>query len=319
LRARDSILKARRQGRIDEKFPYKKKKYFNTGWDYQAIKVDYVNNIFNLGRPEIIVDGKTKRQKMVKCHLKTIPQNIVEIEVVWKGKLMLAIKYKEEAEYLQIQGDNTAAIDYGEIHSITSIDNSGNAIIITGRKLRSIKRLRNKEQGKIYSRLKKCTKGSKQYKKYMRALENLRTIVSNQINDYIHKTTHYYLNYCIKNNIKYVLYGDLDSCIRGNKQKHKGNANVRQKLSQWNFGQITVQLQNKLSKYGIELIKVKEFYTSSKCPVCGNIHKPKKRDWLCPECGYKQHRDIVGAINILNDNSEFKITYYTSKKYLQIA
>ena len=68
----------------------------------------------------------------------------------------------------------------------------------------------------------------------------------------------------------------------------------------------------------IELIKVKEYYTSKKCPVCGVLNTPKGRNYIC-DCGYSIHRDVNGAINILNDNSNFKIHKYNTLKYLQIA
>jgi putative transposase len=230
----------------------------------------------------------------------------------------LCIKYTEEVEYLQIYSNNTASIDLGEIHSITSIDSSGNAIIITGRLMRSIKQLRNKEQAKIYKRLSKCTKGSRQYKKYMVALTDLSVKTNRKINDCIHKISKLYLDFCILNNISTIYYGDLDSATRSTRQKKKGKGLVRQKLSQWNFGYLMARIENRLTKHGIIAIKVKEYYTSSKCPSCTKLNKPKNREYVC-SCGYKQHRDIVGAINILNDNGGYTLKYYKNKKYLQIV
>ena len=47
--------------------------------------------------------------------------------------------------------------------------------------------------------------------------------------------------------------------------------------------------------------------SAKRCPSCGANNKAKDRLYKC-SCGYKQHRDIVGAINImqapaLNGNS----------------
>lgn len=39
---------------------------------------------------------------------------------------------------------------------------------------------------------------------------------------------------------------------------------------------------------------------------------------MCNKCNCTQHRDIVGAINILNDNGGFNLTKYNNLKYLQI-
>ena len=310
-------IRAKHENSDKVKLPYREKKYYNTGWDYQALRYDYDRNIIKLTRKKTTLpDGSKIRTKQVCCHVGNIPQNIVEIELLYRNGLKLAIKYKEPDINHVIQSNNVASIDLGEIHSITSIDNNGNALIITGRKIRSIKRFRNKEQGELRSKMSKCTKDSRQYKKYNKALYKLKYKTEKQILDAVHKTTKLYLDYCLENNISTVYYGDLDSCTRNTKERVGKKSG--QKLNEWNHGLLMLQLENKLNRYGIELVKVKEYYTSKKCPVCGKLNTPKGRQYEC-SCGYKQHRDIVGSINILNDNHGTKLTHYTNKKYLRIA
>jgi len=322
ITARDAMwksIKAKHENSTKVKLPYKEKKYFNTGWTHQNIKIYKEKGILTLSKPVLADDQKNyTRQKPIKCHLKIIPDNIVEIELVYQNGLKLAIKTKQENDNVLIQSNNESAIDLGEIHSITSIDNNENAIIITGRKLREIKQLRNKHLGKLKSRQSKCTKGSRQYKKYSRAIWKLKYTIDKKILDIVHKTTKLYLDYCIKNNIRKVYYGDLDSCTRNTKEEKRGSKKTRQKLSQWNYGLIVLQLTNKLTRYGIQLVKVKEYYTSKKCPVCKTLNSPKGRNYKC-DCGYSIHRDVNGAINILNDNSQYEIHRYDNLKYLQIT
>lgn len=323
--ARDSMfrsIRAKHENSDKVKLPYKEKKFFNTGWTYQNIRVYTGKGYLTLAKPVLPDEqGVNKKQKPIKCHLKSIPDNIVEIELVYRNGLKLAIKTKEENKNVLIQSNNEASIDLGEIHSITSIDNNGNAIIITGRKIRDIKRLRNKELGKLRSRQSKCTKGSKQYKKYSKAIWYLKYSTDKKILDAVHKTTKLYLDYCLQNNISTVYYGDLDSCTRNTEKEGRGSKKTRQKLSQWNYGLIMLQLENKLTRHGIKLVKVKEYWTSKKCPCCGKRNTPKGRNYQCKKCGYTMHRDVNGAINILNDNSQYKykITKYSNLKYLRIA
>ena len=320
LFARDAMWrsrKAKHENSHKVKLPYKHKKYFTSGWDYQAIKIDYEKGMIKLSKPKTKINGKMKVLKPVKCYAKSIPENIVEIELVWRGRLYFAVKYKEKAEYLQIQSDNSAAIDLGEIHTITSIDNNGNAIIITGRQMRSFKRFRNKEQAKLRGKMSKCIKYSNQWHKYNKAMEKLKYKTDNKTNDALHKITKYYEEYCVINNIKTVYYGDLDSLTRDSKKNNIGHTFTRQKINQWEYGELIKLLEPKLSRYGIKLIKVKEYYTSQTCPNCKTRNKPKGRNYEC-ECGYVQHRDIVGAINILNDNDGRNVKYYKNKRYLQI-
>ena len=312
--ARSAMFKSRKANHENSnavKLPYKNKKYMPTGWNQSCMTIDYDKNIIKLAR-------KTENNKSnpVICYCKTIPKYIVEIELMYKNGLYLAIKYKEPKVNDNIQSNNMAAIDLGEIHSIASIDNNGNAIIITGRKLRSIKRYRDKEMGKLKSLMSKYKKDSNEYKKYNRALWSLKYKIDRQILDCIHKTTKLYLDYCLENNISKVYYGDLDSCTRNT--NGKVSKKVGQKLNEWNYGLLMLQMKNKLSRYGVELIKVSEAYTSQTCPNCSERHKPKNRNYIC-KCGYTQHRDLVGAINILNFNSNSNIKQYANLKYLQIT
>ena len=316
--ARDSMwksIKAKHENSKKVRLPYKEKKYFNTGWTHQNIKVYKDEGILTLSKPLL---PNNHKQKPMKCHMKEIPDNIVEIELVYRNKLYLLIKTKQENDNVLIQSENEASIDLGEIHSITSIDNNENVIIITGRKLREIKQLRNKHLGKLKSRRSKCTKGSRQYKKYSRAIKKLIYKTDNKLSNTTHKITKLYLDYCLKNNINKVYYGDLDSCTRNTKKEKRGSKKIHQKLTQWNYGQLIQELINKLTRYGIELVKVKEYYTSKKCPVCKTLNSPKGRNYEC-NCRYSMHRDINGAINILNDNSNYKISRYKELKYLRIV
>ena len=296
--------------------PYKIKKYYTTGWDVQSIK--RYNNYILLSRPQKTINNKIVRFKPYRCYIKNPPENIVEVELIYRGnKYYLAIKYKIESEYLQIQSKNEASIDLGEIHSITSIDNNGNALIITGRYIRSIKRLRNKNYATLQKKRDKCKKYSNQWNKYNRAINKLKWKFNNKILDSTHKISKLYVDYCIEHNISTVYYGDLDSCTR-NTKKRVGKM-VGQKLNQWNYGQLMRLLENKLDKYNIKLVKVKEYYTSKKCPKCEKLNKPSGRNYECRHCDYIMHRDINGAINILNDNSDYYITRYSNMKYLRIT
>ena len=320
LFARSAMCKSKKANHSNSyavNLPFRAKKYFNTGWDYQGIKVDYDAGTISLCRAAPPNEsGKRKRQPKIICYAKTIPQNIVEVELLYRGGLKLAIKYKEPDINHLVPSGNSAAIDLGEIHSITAIDGGAHAIIITGRKLRSIKRFRDKEVAKVRSLMSRCEKGSRRYRKLSKAIYKLCQKADNQIKDAVHKTTKLFLDYCTQHNITTVYYGDLDSATRNTKGRI--GAHVGQKLNEWCYGRIVQQLENKLGRYGIHLVKVNEAYSSQTCPVCGARNKPTSRNYGC-NCGYEQHRDIVGAMNILNTNAGTELNRYTDKMYLRIA
>lgn len=316
LFARSAMWKSRKAKHKNSycvKLPYKEKKYYNSGWDKQSINANYDKGIIKLARKASV---KGVKHKPVICKAKTIPRNIVEIELIYRGKLYLAIKYKEDDMSYVIQSNNSCSIDFGEIHAITAIDTQGHATIITGRKLRSIKRLRNKKQNALRVKQRLCTKDSRMWNRYARAIRKIGYKTDAQLRDGVHKITKLFVDYCLQYNISTVYYGELDSCTRGTKGRI--NSHVGQKLNEWCYGRMLQQLENKLGRYGIKLVCVSEAWSSQTCPVCGCLNKTNTRNYSC-ECGYEQHRDIVGAINILNFNAGTNLSRYTTKTYLRIA
>lgn len=94
--------------------------------------------------------------------------------------------------------------------------------------------------------------------------------------------------------------------------------NAKAEVSLKDYLMLTQQLENKLSRYGIEMVKISEAYTSQTCPHCGEKHKPTNRNYKC-KCGYTQHRDLVGAMNMLNfQEKKLHIERYKNLKYLRI-
>jgi putative transposase len=193
-----------------------------------------------------------------------------------------------------------ASIDLGEIHAISSVSENNEGIIITGRKLRRLKRLRNKKLAELQRKMNQCKKGSRQWKKYNRAKRYILSKAKAQLTDALHKISRKFVNGCVEQRIKHVVAGDVEGIQRNAKKKRRKTVN--QKLSQWQFGQLLKYLEYKLQAKGITLEKVNEAYTSQTCPVCTRRKKPSGRVYKC-KCGYEQHRDIHGASNLLTKTS----------------
>ena len=326
LMAIKGIQMARKAGRADLKYPWKQKKFYNTMWDIQTLQINYDKNTIRIPRPvkynHLDSRGKIKSSPIF-LHCKTIPPNITQVELVYKNGFKLAINYWIDEECLQIKSNNICGVDLGEIHSITTIDTNSNALIITGRELRSIKRFRNKELGKLERKLSKCTKDSNNYKKYRKSIRKLLTKSSNKVNDNLKKTARLFSNYVLINNIHTVVVGNL-KLFNKNQNKTKNKKGQKQKLIQWEHGQLVLKIKNNLKNYGIEVIEISEAYTSQTCPFCGNKYKPKNRNYVCIHCGAEYHRDLVGARNILSKYiNQGKIKYIELEnkplKYLRIS
>ncbi len=189
LWSRDNTKRAKDKGVSTARYPYKQKKYYNTKWAKDGFKV------YEKGKIELslgIQEGK--RQQPIVIWIKHIPVGqIKEIELIYDRKLVVCLSYDDGKQAEAINGNHTAAIDPGEIHAISSITETGQGIIITGRKCRSIKRFRNKKLAELQRKMSKCKKGSRQWKTYNRAKQYILSKSDAQLKDALHKTTK---NFC---------------------------------------------------------------------------------------------------------------------------
>ncbi len=223
----------------------------------------------------------------------------------------------------------TVAIDPGEIHPITFSDGN-KTLIYNGRLVRSIKQYREKLKATFQSMMDKCKKYSRRWWKLNRSKQKQLGKINNQIKDARHKITRHFANSCKSNRVHFVhrrlrltvrfahrrlrltvgvvVIGDLTGIRKNIDYGHKAN----QKLHQWAFAEITRQLKYKLEEFGIKVVDDgDERDTTKTCPDCartnrrprgltGHKNKPNNRNYHCQNCGFKYHRDGVGALNILN-------------------
>jgi putative transposase len=313
LFSRDSAHQAKKKG-FNNKYPYKNKKHFNTKWVDQSFRIDGNTIYLSMGNQ----DGK--RQHPIRITVPHLPDaKIKEIELIYDQKLMISLSYENGNAAVESIGIHTAGVDLGEIHSITATSSDNNAIIITGRKVRSIHRLRNKKLAEIQHRMSKCSKGSRQWKKYNRAKGYILSKSERQMNDAIHKTTKNFVRWCAENSIKEVVVGHVEGVQRNTKKKRRKVVN--QKLSNWSFGKTQKQLAYKLEEQGTTVKTIDESYTSQQCPCCGRRKKTSTRNYNC-SCGYKEHRDVHGSKGILSRYLHGDIRYLGETrqlKYLRIA
>lgn len=321
LFARDAAKEARQSG-FDNKYPYKQKKYYNTKWAKDGF------GIYPNGKIELSMGIQNhKRQAPIVLHIAKVPEGeIKEIELIYDRGLQISLSYEDKAAIGINHGLNLAAIDPGEIHSIAAVCENQNGIIITGRKIRSIKRLRNKKLAELQRKMSNCQKGSRQWKKYHRAKQYLLSKSDAQIKDAVHKTTKNFVKWCLENEVKHVVIGDVEGVQRNTSKRKKKNQKIKsklvnQKLSQWQFGLIYTYLVYKLAVFGITISKENERYTTQQCPCCGKKKKPSSRNYKC-QCGYQEHRDIHGAKNLLSRYKYGEITdigKILQTKYLRVA
>ncbi len=149
-------------------------------------------------------------------------------------------------------------------------------------------------------------KFSSNWKKARAKIQTLHTGIANARKDFLHKASSH-----LSQNHAMIVIEDLQirnmsrsasgtSEQPGNNVKAKSGLN-RSILDQ-GWGEFRRQLEYKTAWNGGWLIAVPPHHTSQTCPVCGHISKDNRQTqahFHCVECGFEDHADRVGAINVL--------------------
>ncbi|MGB9846919.1 MAG: RNA-guided endonuclease TnpB family protein, partial [Desulfotomaculales bacterium] len=223
----------------------------------------------------------------------------------------------EKPALMKVQGGAHAAADPGEVHALALTDGE-EALVISGRLLRSLARLRNKELRKFQRAISRTKKGSRRRKKLLAAKYRFLNWIERQMEHILHAISAIVVRWCKERNVKKLFYGD-PSGVRDRDCGKKHN----QRMGQWPFGWLRKLVGYKLKRHGITLEKKEERGTSGTCPKCAEYTKQTGRIYRCgnKECGFTGvHRDVVGASGILdvNLNGEFTKNRRLPKKVVYV-
>ncbi|KQY79609.1 transposase [Paenibacillus sp. Root52] len=108
-----------------------------------------------------------------------------------------------------------------------------------------------------------------------------------------HKVSREIVNFAIENKISVIRLEQLTNIRQTTRTSRKNEKN----LHTWSFYRLAQFIEYKANMTGIKVEYVNPAYTSQTCPDCSKKNKAQDRRYTCP-CGFKKHRDIVGAMNI---------------------
>lgn len=213
-----------------------------------------------------------------------------------KHMITIHLTYEFEEHYLPTT-EKAMAIDLGIKNFAVTYDTDGNSRIYKGGEILAIGEYFDKHIRDLQSRLPKYPNGKQ--KKGSKAISRLHRQKSAQIRQMLHGYANNVCQYCTDHAISTVVVGDLTN-IRQNKD---WGTDGNRKLHQWRYSQFTEMLRYKLAELGIRLEVISERYTSRTCHYCGSCKRKDRvtRGWYrCSKCGYENHADINGAMNILS-------------------
>jgi putative transposase len=211
----------------------------------------------------------------------------------------VSIQTQREIEQPLPKSTSAIGIDVG----ITRFATMSDAAFIEP--LNSFKKKQNRlaRYQRFMSRKKKF---SNNWKKAKTSVQKLHAHIANARKDFLHKITT-----TISQNHALVCVEDLQ--VRNMSKSSKGNSEqpgrmVKQKsglnrsILDQGWGEFRRQLEYKSTWNGGTLLAVPPQNTSRTCPCCYFVSKENRRTqatFLCINCGYENHADVVGAINIL--------------------
>lgn len=237
----------------------------------------------------VLIGGKSKRIS-VRTKMSEKQQNIFAsyrlgtMRVVTKGRSLVAqIVYDVDEPTVPDEG-NIMGVDLGIKCPAVSYCSDGSAKFYgNGR--------RNKYMRRQFAYLRKKLQTAKKPRAVVRINDREQRIMR----DIDHKLSHDIVAAAVAHNVKVIKLEQLTD-IRSTTRKSRKN---NHSLHNWSFYRLAQFIEYKAKLAGIAVEYVNAAYTSQKCPVCGNRHEADDRKYIC-KCGYRGHRDLVGAINICN-------------------
>lgn len=211
--------------------------------------------------------------------------------------------YKADCSSKELNINNALALDFGVDNLITAVSNNGNALIVDGRKLKSINQWYNKENTRLQS-----IKGKQKIEYQTNRQYAILNHRNNKVNDYLSKSAKYVVNYCIDNDIGTLIVG-YNKDFQLSPKMGKVNNQIFVNIS---YGKLKDKLKYLCELNNIRFIEQEESYTS-KASFWDKDYIPEYGDTTIPFfSGKRIHRgmyktsknvlinaDVNGALNIM--------------------
>lgn len=231
------------------------------------------------------------------CHEKEGYNGVSLVRVVPRnGYLIIEVCYKI-TKYVKIDkkcSERIISIDLGIDNFAAITNNIGEKpVIINGRGLKSMNQFYNKELARLQSE-------SETYN--TRRINRLVRKRNNKVDYFMHKSSKYIVNYCVKHNIDTVVMG----YNKGWKDGVSLGKRVNQKFVQIPYYKFMKMLEYKCQDYGIKFIMTEESYTSGTSfldyekPIRGSYNKLRrvKRGLFRSNSGRLINADINASYQI---------------------
>lgn len=192
----------------------------------------------------------------------------------------IAVQMKD----IKAAAGQSMGIDLGlKIPAVAVTENGKTKFFGNGRQNKFIKRKHRSVRRKL-GKLKKLAAIRKRENKEQRWMKDTDHKISRQI-----------INFAKENQVSTIRLEALSGIRQTARTSRKNEKN----LHSWSFYRLAQYIEYKAILAGIQVEYVNPKYTSQKCPICGTRNHANDRKYKC-SCGFKGHRDRVGALNIIS-------------------
>ena len=215
------------------------------------------------------------------------------------AKWFVSIQTEREVEPSLSPATTAIGIDVGVVRFATMSDGSHIEPINSFKK-------HQERLARYQRRMSRKVKFSNNWQKAKTKIQRIHRTIAHARKDYLHKITT-----TISQNHALVCIEDLQvrnmsRSSKGNSEEHgkmvKQKSGLNRAILDQGWGEFRRQLGYKMTWRGGILLAVPPHNTSRTCPCCSHVSKDNRKTqakFECVKCGYENHADLVGAINIL--------------------
>ncbi len=235
----------------------------------------------------VIIAGKSKRIEveavLTEYQQMRLTGKFGSLRITQKsGKYIAQIAVDTLAQ--KTEADKVMGVDLGlKIPAVSVVEGGKTSFFGNGRQNKFIKRKHRSVRSRL-GKLKKLAAIRKRHDKEQRWMK-----------DQDHKISRQIVNFAKEYNVVIIRLEQLSGIRQTARTSRKNEKN----LHSWSFYRLAQYIEYKAFLLGIKVEYVNPKYTSQKCPICGELNKANDRKYKC-SCGYKTHRDRLGAINIIS-------------------
>jgi IS605 OrfB family transposase len=214
------------------------------------------------------------------------------------GRLWLAVTAAVPVQPHDLDPDSVAGVDLGIIHPYAVVTEQA-GLLVSGRAVRAENYLHRTDQQVRQTKAarrapKPGQRGSRRWRRHRARLRRVEARHGRRVHHAHHQAAKQVIAFAIRQGVGTLVVGDP----KGITEQDAGRVQ-NWRLRQWRRTHLLQALRDKAERAGIVVRLVDERGTSSTCPACHQrVPKPSGREFRCPTCMFKGHRDLVGARNI---------------------